>query len=241
MNRKSALIVDDERSARKELIFLLKSFPEIEIVGEAENIDEAVSIITKKKPDIVFLDIQLTGEEGFDLLQKVAVNFKVVFVTAYSEYAIRAFEVNATDYLLKPVDPIRLELSLKRIFSKPEESHSEKKRFDYNDSIYLKLNNHTAKFIELSSIIVITSVGNYSRIETIGNQSFLVLKTLKQWRDDLPSNYFIRIHRATIINVKYVNKIENYSKTYHRAYLKNFEEPFDISRSCFKNFKKAKI
>lgn len=241
MNKKSALIVDDERSARKELIFLLKSFPEIDVIGEAENIDEAVSIIAKKKPDIVFLDIQLAGEEGFDLLQRVAVKFKVVFVTAYSEYAIKAFEVNATDYLLKPVDPVRLELSLKRIFSTPDENASEKKKFDYADSIYLKLNNHTAKFIELSSIVVITSVGNYSRIETLGGNSFLVLKTIKQWRDDLPSNYFIRIHRATIVNVKHVNKIENYSKTYHRAYLKNFEQPFDISRSCFKNFKKAKM
>lgn len=239
MNRKSVLIVDDERSARRELIFLLKSFPEINVVGEADNIEDAVSIIIKERPDLVFLDIQLTGENGFDLLKRVAVDFKVIFVTAYNEYAVRAFDVNAADYLLKPVDPARLELSLKKIFNKSKVSHSVAKRFNYSDSIYIKLNNHTAKFVALNTIIVITSVGNYSKLKTADENHYLVLKTLKQWENELPANYFLRIHRSTIVNIKYVTKIETYSDTYHRAYLQKIEEPFEISRDCFKKIRKT--
>ena len=241
MRREKVLIVDDERAARNELIFLLKSFPEIDVIGEADNIDSAISIITNRRPDIVFLDIQLTGEDGFDLLKRVAVNFKVIFVTAFNNYAIRAFEVNAADYLLKPVDPARLELSLNKLLKKSDSNLPERKKFNYNDTIFLKLNNHTAKFVELSTISVITSIGNYSRLVTADGQNFMVLKTLKQWEEDLPVNYFIRIHRSTIINIKFVTKIETYSKTYHRAYLQNIRVPFDISRDYFKNIRKANI
>jgi two-component system LytT family response regulator len=241
MDRKKVLIVDDERSARKELIFLLKPFPEINVVGEADNIDDAVSIIINKKPDIVFLDIQLTGENGFDLLKRVAVDFKVIFITAFNNYAIRAFDVNAADYLLKPVDPARLEISLKKLFNKSENNYSGVKKFNYSDSIYVKLNNHTAKFVELSTIVVITSVGNYSKLKTADNQNYLVLKTLKQWEKDLPSDYFIRIHRSTIVNIKYVTKIETYSDIYHTAYLQKIDEPFEISRECFKNIRNKSL
>jgi two-component system LytT family response regulator len=241
MKRGNALIVDDERAARSELIFLLKSFPEINVIGEADNIDDAVSIITRKRPDIVFLDIQLTGENGFELLNRVAVDFRIIFVTAFDEYAIRAFDVNASDYLLKPVDPARLEQSLKRIFRKTANNHSETKKFDYSDTMLLKLNNHTAKFVELSKIVVITSVGNYSRLETVDGHNYVVLKTLKNWEKDLPVNYFIRIHRSSIVNIRYVTKIETYSKIYHKAYLHNIKEPFDISRDYFKNIRRANL
>ena len=104
-----SIIIDDERPARKELIFLLKDFPEVEVVGEADNIADAIKLINQIKPELVFLDIQLSGENGFDLLEKVCVDFNIVFVTAFDEFAIKAFEVNASDYLLKPVDPERLD------------------------------------------------------------------------------------------------------------------------------------
>jgi len=241
MNRKSAVIVDDERPARNELAFLLKSFPEIIVVGEADSVDSAIAVIAKTKPDIVFLDIQLTGENGFDLLQRIAIDFKVVFVTAYDEYAIKAFDVNASDYLMKPVDPARLAISLKRIFSHAENGRTDAKRFDYNDSIYLKLNNKTAKFVEISTISMITSVGNYSKLVTVDGNKYHILKTLKQWEEELPANCFVRLHRSTIVNIKQIVKIENYSKIYNRAYLKNSETPIEISRNCFKCLKKANL
>jgi two-component system, LytTR family, response regulator len=241
MKRKSAVIVDDERAARRELIFLLGSFPEIIIIGEADNLDNAVTIISEKHPDIVFLDIQLTGENGFDLLTRVTVNFKIIFVTAFNEYALRAFDVNAFDYLMKPVDPERLAQSLSKLFINEETTTPETKKISYNDTIYLKLNNHTSKFVELSSIIAITSIGNYSRLETTFGNKYLVLKTLKQWKKELPDNYFIGIHRSTIVNIRYITKIETYSKIYHRAYMQNIAEPFDISRICFKNIRKLNL
>jgi len=103
MNNINVIIVDDERPARKELFFLLRDKTEITVVGEADNIQDAILLIKDKKPDLVFLDIQLAGENGFDLLQKVEINFKVIFVTAYDEFAVRAFQLNSIDYLLKPI------------------------------------------------------------------------------------------------------------------------------------------
>jgi two-component system LytT family response regulator len=237
MDSIKALIIDDERPARKELLFLLKAFPEISIIGEADNIADAIIYINEKKPDLVFLDIQLTGENGFDLLSKIPLTFKVIFVTAFDEYAIRAFDVNATDYLLKPVDPARLEIALKRIHANDDKPQSENKKYDYNDSIYIKQNNHFARFIEISSIIAITSVGNYSKLETTDGNSYLILKTLKKWEEELPSNVFIRIHQSSIVNIKYIVKIDNYSKSHHRVFLKNMEEPLEISRYYYKNFR----
>ncbi len=240
MDKLNAIIVDDERPARKELMFLLKDFPEITIVGEADNIADAVLQINENKPDIVFLDIQLAGENGFELLEKVTIDFKVIFVTAFDEYAIKAFEVNATDYLLKPVDPARLKKSLIRILESPDKKRSNAKKFDYNDSIYVKLNNCTAKFLEISSIIVITSVGNYTKLETTDGNSYIILKTMKQWEDELPGSFFVRTSRSSIINIKYIIKIDNYMKSHHKVYLKNIEESFEISRNCFKNLKMVK-
>lgn len=239
MKEIKAIIIDDERPARKELIFLLKDIPEIIIQADVDNIRDAITIISTEKPDLVFLDIQLAGENGFDLLKKIPVNFKVIFVTAFDEYAIKAFEVNATDYLLKPVDPKRLQIALKRIINDSPHKDSIVKKFDYSDSIFVKQNNSTARFIEINTIIAITSVGNYSRIETKDGNTYIVLKTLKQWEAELPEMFFIRIHRATIVNIKFINKIETYSKTYHQVLMKNIETPFEVSRNCFKNLKKV--
>lgn len=239
MNSLNAIIVDDERPARKELIFLLKDIPGIVVQGDVDNIKDAITLITVKKPDLVFLDIQLSGENGFDLLKKIPLNFKVIFVTAYDEYAIKAFEVNATDYLLKPVDPKRLELALKRITKVPVNTNSEIKKFEYCDSIYVKQNNCTARFIEINSIIAITSIANHSKLETQDGNSYVILKTLKQWEAELPEAFFIRIHRSTIINLKFIHKIETHSKTHHQVQMKHIESPFEVSRNCFKNLKKA--
>jgi len=233
-----AIIIDDERPARKELAYLLKDYPEIVICGEADSIAKAIKLIEKIQPDLVFLDIQLSGENGFDLLEKVCVDFKIIFVTAYDEYAIKAFDVNASDYLLKPVDPKRFKKALGRIYEKPAIQDAVKK-FDYNDSIYLKQTNCTARFVEISTIIAISSVGNHSKIETSDGISYIILKTLKQWELELPPSYFIRIHRASIVNLKFIEKVETYSKTYHQVQMKHIETPFEVSRSCFKNLKKA--
>lgn len=238
MNKVKAIIIDDERPARKELSFLLKDHPEVSIVGEADNLKDAVDLILTRKPELVFLDIQLSGENGFDLLHKVCVDFKIIFVTAYDEFAIKAFEVNASDYLLKPVDPKRLKLALARIFDEPYDNDASEKKFNYNDSIFLKQNNCTARFVEINTICAITSIANHSKILTLDGNSYIILKTLKQWEAELPEAFFIRIHRSTIVNLKAILKINTSSKSRNQVFLKNIEEPFEVSRNCYKNLKK---
>jgi len=233
-----AIIIDDERPARKELMFLLKPFPEIEIVGESDNVEEAAALILNEKPDVVFLDIQLAGENGFDLLDKVPITFKLIFVTAYDEYAIRAFDVNATDYLLKPVDPLRLEQSINRIFGSPFPPQPKVKTFEYSDSLYVKLSCNTAKFIKINSVVVISSIGNYTRLHTKDGRDYTVLKTLKQWEEGLPDIHFARIHRATLVNIEYISRIEKYSRLYYRIHMIDIPDPFEVSRSCASKLKK---
>lgn len=224
------LIVDDERLARVSLKKLLESYSEINIIGEADTCKNALDLIKSHKPDLIFLDIELADETGFNLLESIENNFKVIFVTAYDEYAIRAFEVNAADYLLKPVNPERLKIAINRISNTTKEEKEVKKKYEYSDSIYVKLNNSTSNFIKINSIITIESVGNYSRIITAERKSYIILKTLKQWEEELPDKSFKRIHRSTIINFEYINRIEKYSKNIHKVYLTQIEEPLEISR-----------
>ena len=234
----NSIIIDDERPARKELVFLLKDIPGIEVVGEADGIEKAIELIKQLKPDLIFLDIQLSGENGFDLLEKVCIDFKIVFVTAFDEYAIKAFDVNASDYLLKPVDPERLEKTLKRIQGNYLDAKSSPKKFNTEDSVYLKQNNCTARFVEIKTIIAITSIGNHSRILTLGGNRYIILKTLKQWETELPDT-FIRVNRSTIVNKTHIIKIDNYSRGHHKVFLDQIDDPFEVSRNCFKELKRA--
>jgi len=232
MKKLSAIIIDDERPARKELQILLKAFPEIEVIGESDNLSGAVDLIINRSPDVVFLDIQLAGENGFDLLEQVPLTFKLIFVTAYDEYAIRAFEVNATDYLLKPVDPARLEMAIKRLAGNQEQAEPAACKFEYSDLLFVKLSNRTSKFIRLNTVHAIVSMGNYSKLLTGDGRSYFVLKTLKQWEEELPQMHFLRIHRSTIVNLDFIVRIERFSGTCYRTYISEIPEPFEVSRSC---------
>jgi len=237
MTNLKAIIVDDERLARVNLKKLLEPHTEIEIVGEACSCESAVELINLYKPLLVFLDIQLSGETGFDLLELIDNSIKIVFVTAYDEYAIRAFEVNAIDYLLKPVNPERLKIAIERVIKKENNQKSQSKNYEYSDSIYVRLNNYASRFIKISSITCIEPVGNYSKIVTIEGRHCLVLKTLKQWQEELPDNNFVRIHRSSIVNIEHVDHIEKKPNTRHMAFLKNKPEPLEVSRRYVKKLK----
>jgi two-component system LytT family response regulator len=201
MSSLKSIIVDDERLARVNLKKLLEPYPEIVIAGEADSCKNAVELIELHKPQLIFLDIQLSGETGFDLLETIDNSIKIIFVTAYDEYAIRAFEVNAVDYLLKPLNPERLKTALNRVKSRDNSDKGLAKGYEYSDSIYVRLNNYASRFIKISSITFIEPVGNYSRIVTSEGKHCVVLKTLKQWQEELPDNNFVRIHRSSIINI----------------------------------------
>jgi two-component system LytT family response regulator len=232
-----AIIVDDERLARLNLRKLLKPHPEIDVAGEAASCENAVELIKLHNPQLIFLDIQLSGETGFDLLEIIDNSIKIIFVTAYDEYAIRAFEVNAIDYLLKPVNPERLKVAIERVVKREKVQESEAKSYEYSDSIYVRLNNYSSRFIKISSITFIEPVGNYSKIVTIEGKHCLVLKTLKQWQEELPDNNFVRIHRSSIVNIDHVDHIEKDSNYQHRAFLKNIAEPLEVSRRYAKKLK----
>jgi len=236
MTALNAIIVDDERLARVNLRKLLVLHPEIRIAGEASSCENALELINLHNPELIFLDIQLSGETGFDLLEVINNSIKIIFVTAYDEYAIRAFEVNAIDYLLKPVNPERLKIAIERVIKKEKAQEKEAKSYEYSDSIYVRMSNYASRFIKISSITFIEPVGNYSRIVTSEGKHCLVLKTLKQWQEELPDANFVRIHRSSIVNIEHVDHIEKKSNI-QRAYLRNIPEPLEVSRRYAKKLK----
>lgn len=224
-----SVIIDDEELARNDLKALLEDYEEIEIIGEAETAEEAKSLITKLNPDLIFLDIQMPGKSGFEMLEDIQTNAKIIFVTAYDEFAIRAFEVNAKDYLLKPVNKERLSRAIERIKQEQESESNIKTNLLFSDSIFLLVNNHY-QFVKISSIVKITSAGNYSEIYTTSGIKGLVLKSLKEWEARLPSNYFVRIHRNAIINLEFVDHVEGWFNYSYKVFLKDINDPLVMSR-----------
>ncbi len=207
------LLIDDERLARKELKNLLADFEQVEIIGECQNADEAKEMIESLNPDLIFLDIQMPGKSGFDLLEELEYVPKIIFVTAYDEYAIKAFEVNAFDYLLKPVEPQRLESSLERIEKELEEEETTVRPVDTNrkilsqsDQIFLK-DGERCWLVKLADVRLFESEGNYVRVYF--NQSKpLVLKSLNNLEDRLNPVEFFRVNRKYIVNLKWIDRIE---------------------------------
>ncbi len=233
----SVIIVDDEYLARVNLIKHLEVFENISVIGEADSCKTAIQVIEKQKPHLIFLDIQLLGESGFDILDKINSDIQTIFVTAYDEYAIRAFEVNAIDYLLKPINPERLALAISRIKKEAPPVSISKEKFNYEDSVYVNLNAKKSKFVKIKHIQFISSCGNYTRLHLVGGYSPIILKTMKQWLEELPLNSFIRIHHSTIININFVEKIEKIGYNRHYLILNNLKEPLPISRRYMVNLK----
>lgn len=235
-----SIIVDDEELAREDLKALLNDFSEIEIIGESETVEETKELIEKLNPDLIFLDIQMPGKSGFDLLEEIQCSAKIIFVTAYDEYAIRAFEVNAIDYLMKPVNKERLSQSIERLKVEKENTKNIQEKLEFNDNIFLTVNNHY-QFVKIGSIIKIISAGNYTEIYTSTNIKGLVLKSLKEWEDRLPANYFVRIHRSAIINIEFVEHLEEWFNYSYKVYLKGIDDPLVISRRYAATLKQRMI
>jgi len=224
------IIVDDERLARKELRLLLSDFEEISIVGEAKNLTETVELIKNEKPDVVFLDIQLRHENGFDLFEKVEHNFKLIFVTAFDEFAIRAFEINALDYLLKPVNPKRLKTAIGRLFEENQsETETPLRKLKIDDRLFLEMGENS-RFLQISEISHVSASGDYSELSMISGKKTLIEKPLKEWEERLPEKHFIRIHRSTIINLNEIESIETLNNRTMEVSLKNVTRFFSVSR-----------
>jgi two-component system LytT family response regulator len=231
------IIVDDEPLARQELRKLLSPYQHIEISGEAGNAEDAANLIRELNPDLVFLDIDLGVKTGFDLLESLDIDFEVIFVTAYDAHAIRAFEINALDYLLKPVHPKRLENAIERFGqSNPLQN---KKMVGAADKIMVRRNLRQI-FVSVDKISIIEANGDYTKIYVDDEYTGMVHQTLKSWEIMLPSGLFQRIHRSYIINISVFNQIiktpgdtyEIHYKDFHlpvsRKYLKTIREKFRI-------------
>lgn len=207
-----AIIIDDERLARQELKTLLSEYKEIEIVGEANNAESAIENIKNLKPDVIFLDIQMPGKNGFEILEEISGLPEIVFVTAYDEYAIRAFEVNALDYLLKPVQASRLSETVKKILQKDGAERTDSKNITQNlsdeDQVFVK-DGEKCWFVKLSDIRLFESEGNYVRVHFDKNRP-LILRSLNNLDERLNNKTFFRASRKHIVNLKWVESIESW-------------------------------
>lgn len=211
---KKAILIDDERLARQELRNMLADYPDIEIVDEAGNVQEGLEKIDQHNPDIIFLDINMPGKTGFDLLQELDRSPYVIFTTAYDEYAVKAFEVNALDYLLKPIDPKRLADAIHKVgeqVSKENQAVQEaaqKGRLTEDDQVFVK-DGDRCWFVRLGDIRLFESVGNYAKV-FFGNNKPLILKSLNALEERLDEKVFFRANRKHIVNLRLVEKVESY-------------------------------
>jgi two-component system LytT family response regulator len=208
-----AIIIDDERLARTELRKLLEEFPEIEIIDEASNAEEGITKIETHNPDLIFLDIQMPGKTGFDLLAELDRAPQVIFTTAYDEYAFKAFEVNALDYLQKPIEPKRLadavhKLHASEIAPNNHITAENKSLLSDADQVFVK-DGERCWFVKLNEIRLFESVGNYAKV-FFGNNKPLILKSLNALEERLDEKTFFRANRKHIVNLRMIDKIEPY-------------------------------
>lgn len=198
MTKIRVIIIDDERAARDELKRLLENYPDFEVAGEARNADEAKTLIQTLRPDLIFLDIQMPGKSGFDLLESLENVPQVIFVTAFDQYAVKAFEVSALDYLMKPVRDERFEKAITQIRLKLANRAKDEQIFVKDRQQY--------HFITWSNVHLIESMDNYARLYFDDKNVFLK-SSLNELEKKLNPDMFLRINRAQIINLNFVDKI----------------------------------
>ncbi len=235
MKTHTALIVDDERIARTELAYLLREHREIQVIGQAATLDDAVQVIARDHPDLIFLDVQLQGTTGFDLYERITMEAHVIFVTAFDEYALRAFEVNALDYLTKPVHPQRLRSAIERYLAQVE-AKPVTMELSLSDSILLTID-RVPRFIKLANLECILAEGDYTQVICNGRPIGLVLKSLKEWELLLPAKYFCRIQRSVIINCEQVVRFEQCASGGLEVHMRNLDESLTMSRRCARQFR----
>lgn len=206
MKKIKVIIVDDERLSREELKNTLKGYEDLVLIGEAENADDAKNLIETEMPDLLFLDIQMPEKSGFDLLESLDHVPVVLFTTAYDQYAVQAFEVDALDYLMKPIREERFAKAIAKVRDFIHQKSSLNNLVAKDRKIFIK-DGEKRFFIQLDEIYLIESLENYTRLFFQGKNA-LQRRSLRQWEEMLDENIFFRINRTEIINLEYIHEVK---------------------------------
>ncbi len=236
MKKISAVIVEDSRLARNELKELLKDHPQIELMGEAENVAEGFKLISEMNPELLFLDINMPEKDGFELLEMLDQIPIVVFTTAYDEYAIKSFEYNAFDYLLKPINKGRFAKTIDKLMPLLEDktSNASSEILTEDSQIFIK-DGEDCWMVTVKDIFLFEIVGNYTRVYFKDHQP-LIYKSLNQIEQKLPEGLFFRTSRQQIINLKNIKKVSPYFKGTLKITLSN-GKAIEVSRRQSSIFK----
>jgi len=235
----AALLIDDEDLAREDLRRLLAAHPAVSVVGEADSLPTARTLLGSATYDLVFLDIDLAGASGFDVVPWVAPTARIVFVTAYSSHALRAFEINALDYLLKPVSAERLARTLARLTAAPPASapatddagdpaEAPLGTLSAGDRVFLK-NERGARFVPIHQLSAIISCDNYTDVFVADGSRFLVRRSLKAWENALPADTFARVHRQALVNPGALDRLETPDGSAPSLFLRGMKQPVACS------------
>lgn len=229
------MLVDDEASARKDLRQLLLDHPHIEIVGEAKNVSEAVEIYRTREPDLIFLDVQMPRRDGFSLLPELRQVPDVIFITGYDAFAVKAFEVNAVDYLIKPVVPERLALALAKIDSGAKRKQ---KRLAPHEFIILH-NEVDVRVVLLTDITHIDAEGNYSKVHLANREPILMRRKMTDWMKILPSTVFQRVYRSLIINPNTVKDLKPLAYDHSLVTFSGDNSRIELGRGASRRLRRA--
>lgn len=244
----TCLIIDDEKLARDLLREFLESFPDIEIIGECTKGNEAVEKIDKLKPDLVFLDVQMPGMNGFDVLEEIDHEPYVIFTTAYDQYAIKAFEKNAVDYLLKPLDEERFRVAVNRALKQKEleqsnlgnllESLRGERKTSFDSHIFVQKSEKLYN-LPVEEIVYLEASGDYTIISTKTDQ-FVSSSGIGKLDEIMNPDTFIRVHRSTIINLNFLKEIERHFNGGMVVKMQNGKS-FPVSRTYAKAIRKKVV
>lgn len=241
----TAVLVDDEPPARERLATLLGAHPNVRVIGEAGDVLEAARVCAEDPPDLIFLDIQLPRASGFELLPLLTTHPRIIFVTAFDRFAVRAFEVNALDYLLKPVHPDRLALALARL-GRPIDVGGEMTSLERaaatpleeEDLISLP-EDRRLRLVPLRSIACIEAKGNFTRVHAVGAPPAFIRRTLAQWQELLPPNLFMRLDRSMMIRLGAVRRLQVVSREKVLVEVEGLALPLELRRRAALRLRQA--
>jgi len=236
------LVVDDNTLSREHLLGILSTHKNLKVCADVSNYNDAHRLLKEYRYDLIFLDVQLNEDyTGFDLVKFIPSSTAIVFITGFDQYAIRAFDVNARDYIVKPIVPERIDLAIKRVMEKDtkrivSEETEQADTFKESDSVWLDAGEKQA-MLPFSEITAWVSQENYSDVYALDGECYTVRRSLKKWEEVLPMEMVIRVNRQLLVNVQHVKKVTR-SMGKHKVYVESFSEPFELSRRNIKDAKK---